>query len=455
MITGREALATVEQAIGRARNQESRLDAALRSATEEAARLRGERMQAFRELARLKLEEGLVGEIDEAERRSLALLEEARRKFEQFSGEREEARRAVEAAEAKRHASASAYEEAVKALHELRSRIEAETVVSPAWAAERARIDELRRVVEKAEAKAAQAEGDREAKRKPYDADPLFRYLWERRFGSAHYAAGALTRFADGSIARLIGYDKARANYTLLNEIPMRLREHLDHVRREVAAQDEKLKEIERAALMQAGIEPLEQRASQTKATLDAATKELEAASATLAALDRERDGTLLEESGRYKRAIRLLARADAAQDLRTLYAEAAQTPSPKDEAVLKKIEESETAIGRAEAEAGTIRREMRELAFRRSQIEEERDEFKRRGRDNPYGTFGNEQVLSNVLGGILGGLIQGTVLRDVLNKGYRPQSGPWDSDFGGRDAHFPPSSDSNRRDGFTTGGSF
>jgi hypothetical protein len=81
VITGREALATVEQAIGRARNQENRLDAALRSATEEAARLRCERMQAFRELARLKLEEGLVGEIDEAERRSLTLLEEARRKF--------------------------------------------------------------------------------------------------------------------------------------------------------------------------------------------------------------------------------------------------------------------------------------------------------------------------------------------------------------------------------------
>ena len=66
MITGREALATVEQAIGRARNQESRLDAALRSATEDAARLRSERMQAFRELARLKLEEGLVGEIGRA-----------------------------------------------------------------------------------------------------------------------------------------------------------------------------------------------------------------------------------------------------------------------------------------------------------------------------------------------------------------------------------------------------
>ncbi|HZO12805.1 MAG TPA: hypothetical protein VFB62_06095, partial [Polyangiaceae bacterium] len=156
---------------------------------------------------------------------------------------------------------------AVKALHELRSRVEAETVVSPSWATQRARIDGLRRVVEKAEAKAAQAEGDREAKRKPYDADPLFRYLWERRFGSNHYAAGALTRFADSSIARLIGYDEARANYTLLNEIPVRLREHLDHVRREVAAQEDKLKEIERAALVSTSIGPLEERASQTKAT--------------------------------------------------------------------------------------------------------------------------------------------------------------------------------------------
>jgi hypothetical protein len=455
VITGREALATVEQAIGRARNQENRLEVALRSATEEAVHLRAERMQAFRELARLKLEEGLIGEIDEVERRSLALLDDARRKFEALSGERAKAQDAVDEAQAKRHASAAAYEGAVKALHELRSRVEAETVVSSAWAAQRARIEELRQIAEKAEAKAAQAEVDREEKRKPYDADPLFCYLWKHRFGTAQYSAGTLTRFGDQSIARLIGYDKARANYALLTEIPMRLREHVRHVRRELAEQAEKLKEIERAALLSAGIEALEERASQTKAALDTATTELEAASAALAGLDRKRDGALLEESGPYKQAIELLAKADAAQDLRTLHAEAAQTPSPKDEAVLRRIEESETAIGRAEAEIGTIRREMRELAFRRSQIEEERDEFKRMGRDNPYGTFGNEQVLSNVLGGILGGLIQGTVLRDVLNKGYGPQSGPWDSDFGGRDVHFPPSSDGDRGDGFTTGGSF
>jgi hypothetical protein len=455
MITGRQALATVEQAIGRARNEENRLDAALRSATAEAVRLRAERMQAFRELARLKLEEGLVGQINEAERRALALLEEARRKFETLSRERAEAQRVVEEAETSRHRSAAAYEEVVKALHELRSRVEADAVVSAAWAAQRARIDELKSVTQKAENKTRQAESDREAKRKPYDADPLFCYLWERRFGSTHYSAGPLTRFADSGIARLIGYDKARANYALLNEIPLRLREHVENVRHEVRAEEEKLKEIERAALVNAGIEPLEQRASEANAALENGTEALAAATATLAALDREREGEVLEETSPYKQAIELLAKADAVQDLQTLHAEAAQTPSPKDEAVLSKIAASEEAIGRAEADIGTIRREMRELAQRRSQIEEERDHFKRRGRDNPYGTFGNEQVLSNVLGAILGGLVQATVLRDVLNRGYRPQSGPWDSDFGGRNTHFPSGADSDRRDGFTTGGSF
>ena len=452
MITGRQALATVEQAIGRARNEENRLEAALRSAAAEAVRLRHERMDVFRELARLKLEEGLIGQIDEAERRALAMVQQAQRTHEEGTRQRVEAQRAFEKAEAERHQSAAAYEEALEALHALGSRVEADTVVSDDWAVQRARIDELKRVAHAAEAKALQAERDREVKRQPYDADRLFRYLWDRRFGTASYSAGHLSRFADGQIARLIGYDKARANYSLLIEIPTRLRQHVGNVGHQLGAETDKLREIERAALSRAGIAPLEQRAKKAKGELDQSVERLNAANAALAALDRAHGAM-----GRspYDQAIKLLAKSDAARELRTLFAEAAKTASPKDEAVLKKIEETEQAIGRAEQEIGTIRREMRELARRRSQIEAERDEFKRKGYDNPYGTFGNEQVLGNILGGVLGGLLQGTVLRDVLDKGYRRQSGPWDSDFGGRDIHFPSGPDTDRKDGFTTGGSF
>ena len=438
MITGRQALATVEQAIGQARNEENRLDVALRVAAEAAARLRAERMDAFRELARLKLDEALLGKIDSAEARALALIDEGRRRLEELLQRRAEAQHAAENAEAQRHARAADYEQAVKALHELRSRVEGDALVTAAWAAQRGRIDELRQVAERAEAKAAQAELDREVKRKPYDADPLFSYLWQRGYGGGGYKSGRLIKFVDGRIANLIGYDQARGNYALLNAIPARLREHAIYVQQELQAEQTRLRTIEREALVNAGIEPLEHRAAATKVALETAETNLVERRETLSAHDREHDSAVNGDGSPYRQAIEVLATADAAQDLTTLFDDALQTASPKDEAVLRKIEETEKAIGRAEQESGAIRKEMNQLAYRRSRIEQERDEFHRKGYDNPFGTFGNEQVLSKVLGGILGGVLQATVLRDVLNRGYRAKGGPWDSDFGGRNVHFP-----------------
>ena len=56
MLTGRDALMSIEQAISRTRNEESRLDGALRSAMEEAARLRREEAEGFRTVGQVKLE---------------------------------------------------------------------------------------------------------------------------------------------------------------------------------------------------------------------------------------------------------------------------------------------------------------------------------------------------------------------------------------------------------------
>ena len=103
------------------------------------------------------------------------------------------------------------------------------------------------------------------------------------------------------------------------------------------------------------------------------------------------------------------------------------------------------------------LEEQARQIAERRATIEAERDEFRRRGYDGPYGTFNNETVLSSVLGGILGGMLQGTVLRDVLQGGYHRQPGPWDLDFGGSSFPLPSPEDggwSGGDDGFSTGGS-
>src|SRR5918994_5622347 len=99
MISGRQALATIEQAVARSRNEEAQVARALQAAADEAARLRMERMEGFRELARLKLDPAagkeVLGDIDAAERRALNILAERRETLARFM----EKRRAAELAE--------------------------------------------------------------------------------------------------------------------------------------------------------------------------------------------------------------------------------------------------------------------------------------------------------------------------------------------------------------------
>jgi hypothetical protein len=459
MISGRQALTTLEQAVARAREEEGRISRALQAALDETARLRAERMEAFRELARLKLDpatgKDTLGDIDAAERWALTIIAERRATLVRLSERRDAAERAEREAERERHDKAAGFEQALKAVEELRTRVEADTRVSGDWAGQRAKVEEIAAIATKAEAKAANAEADRQEKRRPYEADPLFMYLWRRKFGTAEYRAGFLARYLDRKVARLVGYDKARANYVMLNEIPVRLREHADRVKAEADAQRRQLAEVERLALMRAGIEPLQARANEAAQALREAERKLAKAKQALAEFDRTYDTSVLQDDAAFREAVELLAQADAQKDIRQHYNDTMQTPSSKDEAIIQRIDATATALVQAAKRIVDLKQQARELARRRAAIESERDEFRRRGYDAPHATFNNEAVLSSVLGGILGGLLQGTVLRDVLQGGYHRQPSPWDSDFGGSSFPLPLPQDGGLSggDGFSTGG--
>jgi hypothetical protein len=243
----------------------------------------------------------------------------------------------------------------------------------------------------------------------------------------------------------------------MLNEIPVRLREHAARVKAEADAQREQLVEVERRALVQAGVEPLHTRANEAAQSLRQAERKLAEAKARLADFDRSYDTAFLQGDAPLREAVELLAQADAQQDIRRLYNEALKSPSPKDEGIIRHIDATATALVEAAKKVVALEEQARQIAERRAAIEAERDEFRRRGYDGPYGTFNNEAVLSSVLGGILGGMLQGTVLRDVLQGGYHRQPSPWDSDFGGPSFPLPSPQDggwSGGNDGFSTGGS-
>ncbi len=148
MWTGRQTLASIESAITNLRQEESQLDAALRSAGDEAARLRKERGEALRELARIKLDEmaagRLVGGLDAGERRAMQILEDSRLRLAALSEQREALLEEVASAEAERSAAAAALEAALAALEAVRTTATANVQRVPDWQAAKQAVRQCR-----------------------------------------------------------------------------------------------------------------------------------------------------------------------------------------------------------------------------------------------------------------------------------------------------------------------
>jgi hypothetical protein len=452
MISGRQALAQIEQFMEKARQQEAELEQAYAKATGEVGRMRLQRTEAFRELARLKLDaitqNKVVGELDAAERQAISLLKSREEALRQLTERRRQAEQRVAQAEAARQAAMDIMERALAGVESIRKNVEAKINIDADWISVRARVDQTAGQAQQAEKKAVQAEADRDEKRRPYEADPLFMYLWKRKFGTAAYRATPFARYMDRFVARVVGYDRARANYALLNEIPERLREHSSRIVDSLRQERSNLIALERKALLAAGIEVAEAEAVKARDSVAGAEGRLAEARKALATLDDTHDASILEGDIPYRDAVELLAAADQRENLNELYQEALRTPTPRDEEIVSRIQAADELINRALRQAVDAHQRLKDLAKRRATIEHEWEELRQQGYDTSYGTFGNEAALGNVLGGVLTGAIGGAILGHVLRGGFHRGPSPWDSDFGGGLPIPPP-------DGFDTGGSF
>src|SRR5215467_2576696 len=136
MWTGRQTLASIEDAIAKLNREESQLDIALHSAVSDAERWRTERRQSLRELARVKLDElaagRLVGQLDAGERRALQILEGYRLRISAAVEQCDALQKEVAAGEVERHAAAAAVETALEEVDKLRADVEAREHARPA-----------------------------------------------------------------------------------------------------------------------------------------------------------------------------------------------------------------------------------------------------------------------------------------------------------------------------------
>ena len=443
MWTGRKTLGEIESALSKLRREESQLDTAIANATAQAERLRRDRAEALKELARVKLDElaagRLVRNLDSSEARALSILEHRRLKLQSLSGQHDIALGDVEAAERARHEAAGVVERALQEVEEVRVAAEARVRTSAAWIDARKTLEAFEAIAQEADKKAKQSEAELAEKKKPYDADPLFAYLWGRQFGTAQYAAGNFVRMIDRIVADYIGFADARSSYAMLVEIPVRLREHANRQQQAADGARGQIAAIERQAMIEAGIEPKERALAEARHKLSAADADAERKRALLKDIEGQR-AALNSTSGdaAYAEALKTIAEGDAQDDVATLYREAQRTSTPTDDMIVRRISGLDERLAALDKEAAELRRSARDIAERRGDVEQVRDKFRNSGFDHPNATFRNDREIGVVLGQILEGVVRSGILWDLLRGGFGTRPSRSRPDFGSPSFPFP-----------------
>jgi hypothetical protein len=255
-------------------------------------------------------------------------------------------------------------------------------------------------------------------------------------------------------VAKLVGYDSAQANYRMLTEIPLRLRQHADRLAKEAHGQLAKQTALERHALEGEGVVALETDLDAAEKNLALTEGRLSHAKAELTALDTDR-ATANDEAGDpdYRQALEMLTERLSREDLGGLYQKALRTPSPDDDRIVKSLQEQERAIAQTDSQIQQIRRAAIEVAKKRAELEQSRSRFQQAGYDDPLGGFVNGALIGTILGGILNGSRSSGTLDGVFNDGFRRRLPPSSGGFGGM--RLPGGGSQGDGGGFRTGGDF
>jgi DNA repair exonuclease SbcCD ATPase subunit len=472
-LSGPEAMRSLDDALRDIRREEDDISKRLSKGADILARIRQTEAELLRQLAAIRLDPAtqaeLSGRISRAEAKArdmlkshagaVATAEEALKTADtaiaRLAGERRERLAEVEARQRELdRLSRAAEEKLAGAADYLKARSEAE---------------ELRQVADEALQKTAQAEADRDNKGRPYRDDPLFLYLWERGYGTSAYKAGNLTRMLDGWVARLVDFNAMRPNFVMLNEIPLRLREHAERQKAAADAAAEALEAREDAAVDAAGGAPARQ-------AMVAAQARIVAIDAEMVGLEDKRDDNARAQQElaqgadpAYAEAVAALAEGLSREDVKTLLAEARATRTGEDDTIVKQIDDARARAAEEEAEARDHKERLRTLASRRRELEDIQYEFKKARFDDPRSRFGEDRLVGDMLTEFLRGGITAASYWDQWRKSQdfrggldnfrdapgaaRPPAGggsfQWpDTSFGGD----PPRSPSLPRGGFGGG---
>ncbi len=409
-MTGRETLGSIERAIRDVSERVDRLNAEVEEINKQKASLLRERVAAFESLARHRTETALADEIiDSADQLSVHVrtILEARQKT----------LKALKNRAARAHKARAALLEAQRPLNDRIETLEQQLDTigeqarqaltgDPAYKARADRHDDLQGMVAKAAEKARKSRAEESEKGAPYRSDPLFMYLWQRGYGTPDYDKSGLIRMLDGWVARLIRYQDARRNFSVLTQIPDRLEQHVSRLR--------ELMDAERAALDAMEAQRIEALAGAGfLAQLRDAQSQRENQTTQLQQLNGEISETGLQikiyaegDDPSFREAVEKSTAFLQRQRLSTLVREARATPEPADNELVDAITRLADDLDELDAQAKAKRGDLDTALARKQELLRLAAEFRRSGYDHPGSVFepssGGEKLVEMLLQGAI-----------------------------------------------------
>lgn len=440
MISGRQALREIQEALQREKARLRELDSRLTRSNDELLKLDARRMDELQRLARLRLQFLSMGELpeqdDDTARSVLTLVEQRNEAYREvqakLSAIEEETRRQQE----KGGELADERQRLAEEISAAEERTQERLADDPDYQRQLALAHEAERIAAQADAKATQREQELELKGTAYREDRLFTYLWERGYGTPDYRPGGgplapLFRWLDGKVARLIGYADARPNYQRLLEMPERLREHAERAAERAEAEFEELKRLDLQGRVDDGIPELEAQLEEVEAKLEAHERETQAQSEEAQAALSELDAFAQGADTYYQNAVALLRAELQNVPLQVLRSEALATPSPDDDVIVARLREQTREREQIAATAAEMKESASQHRKRVSELERLRADYLRTGMDAPNSGFRDGQVLSSGLQQFLTGLLTVEALWRLFNQQrVRNRTGS-DPDFG------------------------
>jgi hypothetical protein len=435
MISGRQALASIDSNIQQLRGQIAETEERIAGYATRKLDLQQQEMTQFRELSRLRLDL-LSGELtipssSDTDRTVGELLTRRQERLANAQDEAADLEQRRLKLEEQRGQQADIVEEAAHAIDEAEKRTQDRLEQDPKYQQQLQIVQEVERTLHHAESKASRWEEELETKGSPYRKDSLFIYLWNRGYGTPDYRGWGLTRWLDTKVAGLIRYSEARVNYSKLQEIPQRLREHAERINEQASAEHLKLKALEEAARAEDGIVKLDQEFERQETILDETDAQLE----EVVAEQRKQEQILADyaagEDQDYREAIDYLAAELHRDSLQELRRWALGTPFPEDDLVVSRLLELEEKEDELEAGIAEFKKTLAGQQKRLDELEGLRTDFKRRRYDSAGTGFSDTALILATLGNLFNGMMTRDAFWRVLEQQRRQQRHRANPDFG------------------------